>query len=242
MTARRGTSPPACSAWLDAAAGALLPEPRRHLPVAPGAAAAPRRAADRRARLAGRPASWRAGAGRRRQRRRAFGEGARSRLAPARVRPQKGGAARPRWTARELVAAGYEVSTRSRTAASSRSGAGCSTCFPRPRTGPSGSTCSARDRVAAVVLDVHAAIAGRRRAGRGRARRRARRGASRAGRDRRPRGGRRPAGHRRAAAGGELPLVPGARSGRCRGLDLGRGGCGAGAGRPLAGRDRGLPR
>ncbi len=46
----------ALRAWLEPRDGPLLPEPGRHLRVAPGAAAAPRRAADRRARRAARRA------------------------------------------------------------------------------------------------------------------------------------------------------------------------------------------
>ena len=93
-----------------------------------------------------------------------------------------------------------------------------------------------------MVLDVHAAFAGRRRARRDRPCGRARRGAPRAGGDRRARAGGRPAGHRRAAAGRGLPSVPRARARERRRADRRGGGRRTRAGRPLAGRVRRLPR
>ena len=97
-------------AWLDAAARALLPQPRRRLRVAPRAAAAPRRPARRRARRAARGARRRRGAaGRRRQRRRAEREGARPGAAPARLHdPRRATCSTSTRSASDLVAAGYE--------------------------------------------------------------------------------------------------------------------------------------
>ena len=71
-----------------------------------------------------------------------------------------------------------------------------------------------RDRVAALVLDLHPAHARRDRRRRDRAGGRARRRASRAGRDRRARGRRGPPRRRRAAAGRPLPRLPRPRAGR----------------------------
>ncbi len=81
-----------------------------------------------------------------------------------------------------------------------------------------------RDRVAALVLDLHAALAGRRRVRRDRAGGRAGARAPRAGRDRRAVVRGRAPGHRRAAAGRSLPRVPGPRAGRRAHPDRRRGG------------------
>ena len=154
-------------AWLAPRPGALLPEPRRHLRVAPRAAAAPRRPARRGARRAAR---------RRRGHGRARRPG-RRRLAPSRCR-RRSPTRRCARTASRSEAATCSTSTsapptssppatsassRSRTAASSRSAAACSTSSPRRRTTRPRRPVRRRDRVAALVLDVHAALARRRR-------------------------------------------------------------------------------
>ena len=114
-------------------------------------------------------------------------------------------------TLERLVACGYErveqVDDRGQFAAARRD--------PRHLSGDrgarrAGGAVRRRDRVAALVLDLHAALAGRGRSGRDRARRRARSRVSRAGRAGGLRGARRAPGHRRRAAGRALPLVPGA--------------------------------
>ena len=100
-----------------------------------------------------------------------------------------------------------------------------------------------RGRVAALVLDLHPALAGRTDARRDRARRRARRRAPRAGGDRRARRTPRtaptsPSCCRSTASGAFLDLAPRDAVVHHRR----RGGGRAGAGRPLAGRLRRLPR
>ena len=221
----------------------LLPEPRRHLRVAPGAAAAPRRPADRRARrAAGGP-----------------GEGAApvvvvSAVALSEKVPDP--ALRPHGftlrtgelldldeTARDLVAAGYERVDQVEDRGQFAIRGGLLDLFP-----------ATEDRAVRVDLfgDEIESLRwfstftqrslGDAELRRGRARRRARRGAPRAGRDRRARGRGGPPRHRRAAAGRGLPPVPVARAGRRRRPDRRRGGRRAGARRPLAGRDRRVPR
>ena len=116
-------------------------------------------------------------------------------------------------------------STRSRSAGSSRCAAACSTSSGHRGPRRAGGHVRRRDRIAALVLDLHAALARRRRGGRDRPRRRACAGAPRAGRARsggpafgrgqeRRRGDRAP-GHRRAAAGRALRRA--ARADRQRG-------------------------
>ena len=164
-------------AWLRPAAGPLLPEPRRRLRVAPRAAAAPRRAAGRRARRAARQASPAEEAPVVVvSRRRAVREGPRPRAAPARLRARGRRAARPRRDRRRA---------RRRRLRARRPGRG-----PRPVRGPRRPArhlprdrgargprraVRRRDRVAALVLHLHPALARRGAAGRDRARRRARR-------------------------------------------------------------------
>ena len=200
----------------------LLPEPRRHLRVAPGAAAAPRRAC-------GSPRSTRCSS-------------ATDGRAAAPVVVVSAVALSEKVPDPSLRPHGFALRTgdlidldetahgpRRRRLRARRPGRG-----PRPVRDPrrparrvpgdrgprrAGRPVRRRDRVAAVVLDLHPALARRRRAGRGRAGGRAGRGAPRAGRDRRARGRGGPARHRRAAAGRELPSVPGARAGRRVGPD-----------------------
>ena len=143
----------------------LLPEPRRHLRVAPGAAAAPGRAADRRARRAARRRDRRRGAGRRRQRRRAVREGARSRRC-ARTASRCGPAScststRPRG---DLVAAGLRARRPGRGPRPVRDPRRPARRVPGDR-GPRRARrpVRRRDRVAALVLDLHPALARRRR-------------------------------------------------------------------------------
>ena len=151
--------------WLEPARRPLLPEPRRHLRVAPGAAAAPRRPADRGARRAarvrfGRPrrssssAPWRC--------RRRFPTRRCARTASCCA---AGELLDLDETARDLVAAGYERVDQVEDRGQFAIRGGLLDVFPGDRgPGRARRPVRRRDRVAALVLDLHAALARRRRA------------------------------------------------------------------------------
>ena len=150
-----------------------------------------------------------------------------------------------------LVDAGYERVEQVEERGSVRAAGRDPRHLPRHRgAGRAGRHLRRGDRVAAVVLDLHPALAGGGRGGRGGPRRRARDGAPRAGRDRSrhrrlPRRlgrGVRPRRHRRAAPAG--PLRGAARPARrsLGGRDRGRGGARPGPHRPLERRLRRLRR
>ena len=180
----------------------LLPQPRRHLRVAPHAAAAPHRPARRRARRAARRRAarrWSSSAPSRCPRRCPDPS-----LRPHGLRIAQGRPARPR-------RAGQRPGRRRLRAR--RAGRGPRPVrharrHRRPLPGHRGArgphrAVRHRGRVAALVLDLHPAQPGGDRRDRDRAGRRAGARAPRAGRDRRAR--RRAARHRRAAADGLLP-------------------------------------
>ena len=131
-------------AYLAPAPGALLPGPRRALRVPPGAAAAPRRPADRRARLAarGRPTGDPPVVV-------ASAVALMERIPDPELRPHGfaiavGEDARPRRDARAARGrAATSARSRSSSAASSRCAAASSTSIPRPRSAPCASSCSA---------------------------------------------------------------------------------------------------
>ena len=153
-----------------AADGALLPEPRRHLRVAPDAAAAPDRPARRRAGRAGRgqrPVVVVSAVA-------LVGEGPRPVAAPAQPEDHQGRPARPRRARRR---------PRGRRLRARRAGRGPRPVrharrHRRPLPGHRGArgprrALRHRGRVAALVLHLHAALAGRHGRGRDRAGRRA---------------------------------------------------------------------
>ena len=201
-----------------AAARPLLPLARRRLRVASRAAAAPRRAARRGPRRA-------AQRGRRRRgpadapvvvvSAAALSEKVPDpALRPALVHAARRRAARPRRVRRRARRRGLRAGRPGRGARAVRDARRPARRVRSDR-GPrrAGRHVRRRDRIAALVLDLHAALARRRRGGRDRARRRARAGAPRAGRARsgglpsaaaRNEGEARAPGHRRAAAGRAL--------------------------------------
>ncbi|CAA9487199.1 MAG: Transcription-repair coupling factor, partial [uncultured Solirubrobacteraceae bacterium] len=230
----------------------LLSQPRRHLRVAPLAPAASGRPAGRRPRCAARPGRGQRGARHRGLGSRALGEGPRPRAASSRLRAAQGRPARHRRVRRPA---------RRRRLRARRPGRGARP-VRRPRRparhlsghrGPGGPRRSLRhrDRLAALVLDLHPALARRHRRRRDRARRRARRRPRR--RDGAARGRRRSAGpgrgnrggpprRRRAAPGRSLPAAARADARAGRRAAGRRGRRRTGAARPLGRRLRGLPR
>ena len=144
------------------AAGALLPQPRRRLRVAP--APPPHLVGLRVAALDALldALAVRGGAGRRRLRRRAVGEGARPGAAPARLHARGRRAARPRRDARQARRGGLRARRPGRGPRAVRGPRRAARHLPgdrgarRPRR-----AVRRRDRVAALVLDLHPALAGR---------------------------------------------------------------------------------
>ena len=149
-------------------------------------------------------------AGRRRQRGGALGEGARPGAAPALVHAARRRAARPRRVRRRARRGRLRARRPGRGARPVRDARRAARRLPGDRGARgAGRHVRRRDRIAALVLDVHAALARRGRGGRDRARRRAR---GRAPRARRDRGGDGSLQRRRGGAG-ERPdiaeLLPG---------------------------------